>query len=823
MPRTLRVAHRAFEGFDRALARQIEALRTTRPDIEVETVSLEIHELYQRLVADPGGPPADWDVVLCNTDWLPALIAGERLLPLDDRLAASPPPDWPEGWSPTLRGLQRGPDGATYGLPYHDGPQMLIYRTDLFEDAAERARFERRHGYPLRAPRTWTEFLDVARFFTRPGDGLYGCALAGMPDGHNNVYDFLIQLWSRGGEVLDGRRAAFADDRGRRALEYLRGLVLDHRVTQPDPREYDSVRAGDHYAGGGAAMMWNWCGFAAVAEGPDAAVRGRNGLAPIPAGTPGESVSLSVYWVMTLPRQARDPDLGWEFLRHLATPGMDRVTALEGGIGCRLSTWRDPEVRRRYPCYDLIEEVNATARLMPALPEYPDVNDVLSDAIDSVHTGAASPAEALARAAEATDALLARTDGQKGTQPDQPTRQPTQTSGPTPDQTTPAAPLSEPKQQPCRASGPVPNDTALAALSFDHRPVLPERPRPIGIVGAGAIVRAGHLPAYRAAGLPVVAIADLDADAARRVAGAFGIPTVYRSADELIADPEVEVVDIAVTANTQAPIVRAALRAGKPVLAQKPLTEDLSEAVDLVAEAAAAGVPLAVNQQMRWDPVVAGTRALIDAGWFGRLAGGAFDIDVLTDWSLWPNLLRTPRLEYFNHSIHYVDALRHLFGDPVAVTATTARFPGQRARGESRTFTVYEYTEDLVVVVNSEHNNWSSTPRAVLRCQGTEGRSEGYLGSLYDYPQGRPDVLEFVSRNHLPGHRLIREFDERWIPDAFAGPMADLQRACAEGREPAVSGRDNLTTLRLVHAAYRAAQEGRRVPLAEVELPDRTT
>src|SRR5262245_53874625 len=68
----------------------------------------------------------------------------------------------------------------------------------------------------------------------------------------------------------------------------------------------------------------------------------------------------------------------------------------------------------------------------------------------------------------------------------------------------------------------------------------------IGIVGAGGIVNYGHLPAYKKAGFQVVAITDKNREQAERTAKQHGIPAVYGSLDELLADPNVEIVDIAV-------------------------------------------------------------------------------------------------------------------------------------------------------------------------------------------------------------------------------------------------------------------------------------
>lgn len=354
---------------------------------------------------------------------------------------------------------------------------------------------------------------------------------------------------------------------------------------------------------------------------------------------------------------------------------------------------------------------------------------------------------------------------------------------------------------------------------LDDADVLPqvgERSLGIGLIGAGAIVRAGHLPAYRDGGFRVVAVTDLDAGRAASVAADFGIGRVHPDVAALLADPEVDVVDIAITPAAQADVVRAALDAGKHVLAQKPFSTDLSVAAELVARAEAAHRYVAVNQQLRWDPVVRSNRVQLDRGFFGTVTGASFDVHVLTDWSMWPWLLVQDRLEYFFHSIHYADALRYLFGEPSSVIARTARYPGQAARGESRSFTLYEFDDDVVVSVLADHNNWSSEPRATVRVTGTDGQSEGTLGVLYDYPVGRPDTFAFWSRVNQPSHRIERSFTQRWIPDAFVGPMADLQDAVRHDREPLTSACDNLRTLQVVHAAYRSAELGRRVTIEEI-------
>jgi multiple sugar transport system substrate-binding protein len=255
------------------------------------------------------------------------------------------------------------------------------------------------------------EFLDLARFFSRPDEDLHGCVVAAKPDGHNDVYDFLIHLWSRGGVFLDERRRpVFAGPEGEEALRFYLGLIHEHSVTQPRPWEYDSVAAGEYYASGRAAMMWNWCGFQTVADLPESSKipgKTRSTMLPGGDGPAGEPVSLIVYWVMTIPAGSHRRDAAWAFMRHLASPEMDKVTALAGGSGVRRSTWHDPEVRRQFGYYAIVEEVHRRARTLPAIPEYPAINDVIDRMMAGAVTGGRPIPDALREASQETEQILA--------------------------------------------------------------------------------------------------------------------------------------------------------------------------------------------------------------------------------------------------------------------------------------------------------------------------------------------------------------------------------------------------------------------------------
>jgi len=339
------------------------------------------------------------------------------------------------------------------------------------------------------------------------------------------------------------------------------------------------------------------------------------------------------------------------------------------------------------------------------------------------------------------------------------------------------------------------------AVPVEHR-------RPIAIVGAGAIVDVAHLPAYRSAGLEVVGIFDIDQERAREVAGRHDVPRVYASLDEVLADDRVEVIDVAVVATAQPAIVRAAVAAGKHLLCQKPFAPDIATAEELRDLAEAAGVRVAVNQQLRYDEGVAVARAVAGLGWIGEPTALTVHVDIATDFGAWPWLLVSDRLEIAYHSIHYLDAIRSILGDPTTAYCVAGRRPGQAPAAETRTMSTLRFASGASAGLHVNHENLGGDLRAEFRLDGSEGSVRGTFGMLYDYPHGRPDTVELFSRVVPTDGWVPYPVTGRWIPDAFAGPMGSLLRWIATGEPAPTAAADNVATLRLVEALYASVAGG---------------
>src|SRR5947199_6133473 len=176
-------------------------------------------------------------------------------------------------------------------------------------------------------------------------------------------------------------------------------------------------------------------------------------------------------------------------------------------------------------------------------------------------------------------------------------------------------------------------------LALDYLPRLPRRRDfAIGCIGAGFIMRDCHLVAYRQAGLNPVAIASRSPKSARECAARHGIGRVHDTYEQLLADPEVEVLDVAVPPDAQPALIRAACgHAGhvRGILAQKPLALSVAEARGCVEACARAGITLAVNQNMRYDQSVRALKDLLSRGWLGAPVLGTIEMRAIPHWKPW--------------------------------------------------------------------------------------------------------------------------------------------------------------------------------------------
>lgn len=379
----IRIAVRKFDPFESTLRKLWDAFSLQNNiKMEAEMVALELHDLYETTISEKGLKEGKWDIAHINTDWIFDAANENAVLNLFSLIGENPPENYPFGWHKSLLHLQKLSNGI-FGLPFHDGPECLIYRKDLFENETEKENFKKQFGYELATPKTWQEFAEIATFFNRPEQNLYGAVFANYPDGHNMVFDFCLQLWTRGGSLLNKKNQIdIHNEAAIKALDFYRTIVNDKNAVHPKSREFGSVEAGLAFAEGQAAMAINWFGFASMAEViEESKVKGKIDITSLPSDPGHKTASLNVYWLYTIGSGSKHKKLAYDFLRFATTPESDKLLTTEGGIGCRKSTWKDVEINTLIPFYHKLEMLHENALTLPQTPIWPKVAELIDGTV----------------------------------------------------------------------------------------------------------------------------------------------------------------------------------------------------------------------------------------------------------------------------------------------------------------------------------------------------------------------------------------------------------------------------------------------------------
>jgi predicted dehydrogenase len=211
-----------------------------------------------------------------------------------------------------------------------------------------------------------------------------------------------------------------------------------------------------------------------------------------------------------------------------------------------------------------------------------------------------------------------------------------------------------------------------------------ERPR-IGIVGAGNIAAInvnGYLADPRC---DVVAVCDPVEGRAAGAAAAWGVGASYTSLDEMLADPDIDAVEILTPTHLHRDHVLAAVAAGKHVSCQKPIANSVADARIMEEAAASAGVILRISECFRHYPPLERAKELIRDGAIGtptnirlRTVVGqthsAFQAGLQADGYAWRLNNKSPGGHLFDDMIHkYAVALWLLDQDIVSVQAVVRR------------------------------------------------------------------------------------------------------------------------------------------------------
>jgi predicted dehydrogenase len=328
------------------------------------------------------------------------------------------------------------------------------------------------------------------------------------------------------------------------------------------------------------------------------------------------------------------------------------------------------------------------------------------------------------------------------------------------------------------------------------------------LVGCGFFAR-NHLAAWRDLGVDMV-LCDRRRDRAEALAAEFGPLPVYEDVRDLLAAETLDFVDIATTVESHRPLVETVAAARLPMICQKPFALDMGDAAAMVAAARAAGVPLMVHENFRWQaPMLAVAAALADGvvgtPSFARISfRHGFDV-----YANQPYLATEQRLCLVDVGVHVLDLARFFLGEATRIYCRTQRL-NPRVAGEDAATILLDHAGGAVSVVDiSFHAKLAPEPfpQTLVHVEGDRGTvilAEDYrLTTIRDGRREERSVDPSVPAwGERPWHVIqdsVLNLERHWLESLKAGS------------EPQPSGADNLRTLDLVFKAYESAASGEAI------------
>jgi myo-inositol 2-dehydrogenase / D-chiro-inositol 1-dehydrogenase len=325
-----------------------------------------------------------------------------------------------------------------------------------------------------------------------------------------------------------------------------------------------------------------------------------------------------------------------------------------------------------------------------------------------------------------------------------------------------------------------------------------------GIIGAGRIGRVhAETVAFRLPEAEIVAIADVNRDAAQALAARCSIPKVAASAEEIFAETKIDAVLICTSTDTHAELIVQAAQAGKHIFCEKPISLSLKKIDSSLAAVEKAGVKLQVGFNRRFDSNFMRVRRAVASGEIGT-----------------PNLMhiisrdpapppmafvRTSGGIFLDMMIHDFDMARYLMGEEVEEIYATGGVLVEPA------FKSEDDLDTALVVLHFRSGAIGTIDNSRKAVFGYDQRveilgSKGKIASENRYPNQVVVSGENSVYSDLPLNFFMQRYTE-----SFALELELFVEAVLEGNPVPVTGADSRVPVVMALAARKSFDEHRPV------------
>ena len=327
----------------------------------------------------------------------------------------------------------------------------------------------------------------------------------------------------------------------------------------------------------------------------------------------------------------------------------------------------------------------------------------------------------------------------------------------------------------------------------------------IGIIGAGNIVENSHLPVYQQEGLNVINIFDIDYKKSENLRKKFNINKCSKNLNEILDDENIHILDIAVPAKYNKELFNKAVEKKKHILIQKPLSDNIESAYEILKIYNKSNIKSNVNHQMRYSPSIKAAKFILDENILGEIKNFKIFTHRFTDWSLWPWLEKIDYPELRYNSIHYIDTIRFLFGNPISINTNFIKSDNDILDKPTNILIDFNY-KSLSGCLDITHNSKLEPEKwkAGFEIIGVNGKCEGVISSMIGNGLKFNDSINISYHKNNLSINENHKLEGRWFSEAFLGPMYSLMNSINNNTQPQTNINDAYQTLLLVERVIKS-------------------
>ena len=341
----------------------------------------------------------------------------------------------------------------------------------------------------------------------------------------------------------------------------------------------------------------------------------------------------------------------------------------------------------------------------------------------------------------------------------------------------------------------------------------------IGIVGAGNIAQNAHLPAYaKRNDIEITAIADLNLERAQEAAKKFGIPAAYASVEELLANADVDIVDVCVWNGSHSSVTIAAAQAGKHVMCEKPMALNLEHALRMQEAVEKAGVTFMLAVPTRYSSEAQHLAEMVRSGQMGEIyyAKTAAVRRRGTPLGWFTDMTKSGGGPVIDIGVHCIDRTWFLMGcpKPVRVSAMTSnRIGDYKTKGVDRwvafdsDVTAFDTEDSAAGIIHFENGacmlfevSWA------LNC-----KNQGYTQICGTKAGATLEPLTIYTED-ADGYLTDNQVTTK-PQDIFDAEIEHFLDCVRTGRTPMSNLQDGVTLQRMLQGIYDSAKLGREVEI----------